>query len=387
MEHDNRSSTTTSTNNQPQPKRRKRDSKSITVPKFRNLQHNLYTCMETFNCAIHSQCISCAYKIGCFDIAQDVHFTKIVPNVRPELCPRSYSTPKTKCGRANRTELQPSTTITDTNNIKEKENGLYGTTIMSGMKILTIGDGDFSFSLALARRMSSTTTLIATSYESRTTVESVYPNVGTTLQELQQLGAKVYFTVNATQLISSLDKSIKFHRIVWNFPCTAIPNGQDGQNNVMEDNKELLVKFLNSAKPFLSVENGEIHMMHKTKPPYHQWNLHDISTPHQDIQYKGRIVLDKCLVPPYTPRKALDKKSFPCHDACIYIYGWSDYEQGRFVPTIPLVQHKDSKIVPVTKEMIQEIRNKHLEYSIIRKQQKQQQAPTPKKKNKKRRCY
>merc|ERR1712176_441559 len=89
----------------------------------------------------------------------------------------------------------------------------------------------------------------------------------------------------------------------------------------------------------------------------------------------GRVVFDKCLLPPYTPRKALDKKSFPCHDACLYLFGWKmisscSTSNSSFPPTIvqkekASVEQKQESfqmapIIPVTAGMIHEIRKKHL---------------------------
>lgn len=347
------------------------------------------------------------------------------------------------------------------------------------MNVLTVGDGDFTFSLAVARILfannshndndnettsnkstatndyessssSSSSILFATSYETLHVLQSVYPSIDDTIGELERLGARVCFQVDATNLRrtlptdvlrltgaaavggverqdtndggvtspvvvpgtskptitsenlpnttknkkkkkkkckkknkkdrtksspsppiilppstnnTTLSNTIKFHRIVWNFPCTAISNGQDGQNDAMEENKRLVQKFVTNATHDLLWKDeeqeeedgdgssirggGEIHMMHKTKPPYDQWNLQEAAlcgstttgNPHQQkstilpqsshnnnhhhsLEFKGRVVLDKCLIPPYTPRKALDRKSFPCYDACVYIFGW-----------------------------------------------------------------
>ena len=38
------------------------------------------------------------------------------------------------------------------------------------------------------------------------------------------------------------------------------------------------------------------------------------------LKYWGRVVWDRALFSPYVPRKALHAKSFPCHDACTYIF-------------------------------------------------------------------
>jgi hypothetical protein len=40
---------------------------------------------------------------------------------------------------------------------------------------------------------------------------------------------------------------------------------------------------------------------------------------HPNLYYAGCIVFDRFLIPPYTPRKALNAKSFPFHDACIFV--------------------------------------------------------------------
>jgi hypothetical protein len=41
---------------------------------------------------------------------------------------------------------------------------------------------------------------------------------------------------------------------------------------------------------------------------------------HPMLYYAGCFVLDRHLIPPYTPRKALNPKSFPFHDACIFVW-------------------------------------------------------------------
>jgi hypothetical protein len=210
-----------------------------------------------------------------------------------------------------------------------------------------------------------------------------------TLEELKQLGAVIVEKVDATHLSECLPDltSSGFHRIIWNFPCTAVAGGQDGQNDAMEDNKELIRKFVGNAMCLLT-PCGEIQMCHKTKPPFDQWRLEQVALEAcstcektataiektNKIRYVGRVVLDKSLFPPYTPRKALCRKSFPCHDACIYIFakenrssGLTDEEMPASIPfetnihsSIDLSQiHRlaPSVLLPVTKEMIHRLRS------------------------------
>jgi 25S rRNA (uracil2634-N3)-methyltransferase len=128
------------------------------------------------------------------------------------------------------------------------------------MKVLTVGDGDFSFSLALARLG---VVLTATSYESRATLENVYPDIQQTLIEMKRLGATILFQVDATNLARTLPKKY-YERIVWNFPCSAIAKGQDGQNKEMDWNKELVRRFVANARDYAAI-NCQIHINHKTK--------------------------------------------------------------------------------------------------------------------------
>lgn len=191
---------------------------------------------------------------------------------------------------------------------------------------MTVGDGDLSFSLALARRMrAETSTLVATCYESRETVLKVYPNAAKTIQELESLPSVMLgFQVDATALVETLpkkSKELQFNRIVWNFPCSAVPDGQDGQNDEMEHNKILIRQFLENASKILLRPNGDIYICHKTKPPFNHWQIETLAINVENLQFHGRIVFDRCTFVPYVPRKALDKSSFPSHDACFYVYG------------------------------------------------------------------
>ena len=295
--------------------------------------HKLFAATTTLNCAWKSGCVACAYKIATFDVALDFSFCKRIPNQRPELCPRCR--PST-AGKRITTNITAGADVTA--NVTARTGagvpartapppvsipGLYRPT----MRVLTVGDGDFSFSLALARFGCHVT---ATSYETKETVLRVYQSIGVeaTLSELEKDAGPIAFSVDATNLRETLpildgDDQKQFDRIVWNFPCSAVAKGQDGQNQEMEHNKELVRRFVDNARNFLSSNgHGQIHINHKTKPPFNQWKLEEVamSAAPNNVRYLGRVVLDRGLFPPYVPRKALDRKSFPCHDACTYIF-------------------------------------------------------------------
>lgn len=369
-------------------------------------QHNRRPATTKPKSVVLGGCVPCAYKIGGFHTTRDPTFCRACPNQRPEQCPRSgsVSTGDAIAGYA------------------------------PGMAVLTVGDGDFSFSLSLARRLlwgqkshTQRTFLVATSYEKESTLEGVYGNTfRQTVEELQTLGVHLAYEVDATRLDETLPVSLLwegyqgkdakrrlFHRICWNFPCTAIAEGQDGQNQEMEDNKSLIRRFIRSAGALLVRGCGEIHICHKTKPPYNQWKLEeqvalglkvhqsrDDKSTFPNLTYTGRIVLDRYLMPPYTPRKALDQKSFPCHDACFYIFA-AEHEKEKngddlqpsdsFPPTIPHQvdgseseddQESETKLlVKVDYDLIQSIREQHLADAAVTKRFGHRMAKT-KRKNK-----
>ena len=369
------------------------DTTSTSFP-HRNIDR-LYCPCITYLCAIGKHqssdgqkktsqpCIPCAYKVANFDIALDKEFTKLVPNQRPEVCPRS----------ATNTAINASNDDDDDSN--NNVDGMMG--YRRGMNVLTVGDGDFSFSLAVAKLVASADNdsggmVVATSYEDKPTLQRVYPAFEDTLNSLQNCDTKtiVGYNVDATQLNKTLPSdvlqlNVKYHRICWNFPCTAIGNGQDGQNDAMEENKELVRKFMVNALPFLDTECGEIHIAHKTKPPYNQWQMEKIAMEGiykngtENFEYKGRLVFDKQLLPPYTPRKALDRKSFPCHDACIYIFGFrrasgeeSTIPCGEDVDNdeLSMARLSPSSVIPVTTQLINNVRSIHIKLAAYRQQLK-----------------
>jgi Domain of unknown function (DUF2431) len=262
--------------------------------------HNLFVCHTTIHCALYLNCIPCAYKVGLFDVALDTKFCSIVPNQRPEMCPRLLML------------RQPQQQQKSTFMINDDENSdTLGYNDSNGMKILTIGDGDFTFSLSIARKlfvsknnkitnrssspptkMNSTTQLIATSYEKIDTLRTFYPMIDHTIQELESFGVIICYEVDATHLVESLfvwqkkqqhskrtttaaSTSTKmipdhFDRIIWNFPCHIVENGKDGQNDQMELNKILIQSFISNAYQLLVMDEkrhhyGQIHLTHKTK--------------------------------------------------------------------------------------------------------------------------
>ena len=234
--------------------------------KSRNFD-GIYVHIDTFNCALNG-CVACFYKINPFGIWVDSNSVEypIVPNIRPELCTRSKS---------------------------ELYRGLYS----SKHRILTLGDGDFSFSLAIARNIGKNCSkkLVCTSHESYESVCNVYSTSHEILEELNSLKVNVYHEIDATNISIEGPNCLPFtsyDRIVWNFPCVRVNSkGFDGQTKELEENINLLRNFFIQASKIIT-ENGEIHVTHKTFEPFCWWNIVEIAKECNFI-HMGSIVFDR----------------------------------------------------------------------------------------------
>ena len=278
---------------------------------IRDSRAKLYVHKETLACALsESGCIPCLYKLSPNGKFTNMSFPV---NVRPELCPRVSGV---------------------VNNLFDA--GIYWTKGEASdrpQRILTCGDGDFTFSLSLTTNKFYINTnekdknklcLVATSHETKASVLKTYGDPAmATLQQLEENGATVMNGIDATKLheVSALQGE-KFDRIIWNFPCIGqgLSAGADGQSSEMEANKSLIKDFFRSASQLLSTE-GEVHIAHKTIEPFCWWQMPKLGLESGGgLDLSCSLVFDRALFPGYVNRKALHKKSFPCHDAEIYVF-------------------------------------------------------------------
>ncbi|KAG8469964.1 hypothetical protein KFE25_006419 [Diacronema lutheri] len=197
-------------------------------------------------------------------------------------------------------------------------------------RVLAVGDGDLSFSLALCRGLRSGAAVTATTHLSRTELDAAYgcAAVGAIIDALGALGARVVHGVDATRL-DGVDASAlggPFDRIVFNFPCVASADGAasaDGQLAEMAANAALLRAFFAHAHRLLA-PGGELHVAHKTKPPFSHWRLAEIAAvaAAAELEFAGRVVFDPALHIGYAPRKVATGAggSFPTFDAVVHVW-------------------------------------------------------------------
>nr|GLL44916.1 uncharacterized protein At4g26485-like isoform X1 [Ipomoea trifida] len=177
----------------------------------------------------------------------------------------------------------------------------------SSQKILLVGEGDFSFSAALATAFGSAPNMIATSLDSlghpSTCLISLfripslgcfeflrllslyvfadflnehYDNAFSNIVTLRRRGCVVMHGVDATHMANHpLLQRKTFDRIVFNFPFARLPKKKSRSVKIRR-NQVLVSAFLENAKKMLD-EDGEIHIRHKTNGLEREWGIIDLA--------------------------------------------------------------------------------------------------------------
>ena len=231
------------------------------IEESKDRSHRLFCHADTYECAVTHSCIPCVYKL--FPNAKAL---SLPPNQRPEMCVRARANSSHPNSTSTTSSPPSSSSFSKGTNIL----GLYS----SGCSMLTVGDGDFSFSLSLARHLASID-LIATSYESLSSLKKTYWGISDTLHELAATCREVLHDIDGRDIpnhkhfkeTSTYEKF--FDYIVWNFPCVGDPQGHDGQASEVEENKTMLTKFFQTCGSLLKDRRkSEVHVTHKTLEPF-----------------------------------------------------------------------------------------------------------------------
>ena len=143
---------------------------------------------------------------------------------------------------------------------------------------LVIGDGDFSFSKALLRRVGgSGAGIVATSFDRSS---ARYKKMKDHMKHLKAAGVTAKLGVDGTKLADAFGPGERFSRIIFNYP-------HSGQQRV-HVNRALLMNFFESAKGFLcssgtssstkASRGGEVHVCMSNRGLYKNWNIVEQAT-------------------------------------------------------------------------------------------------------------
>ncbi|OWY96529.1 hypothetical protein PHMEG_00033181 [Phytophthora megakarya] len=169
--------------------------------------------------------------------------------------------------RAARSQTNAIFSLTATSNPNPKNLGPFS----DRQRILVVGDGDFSFSLALAVFLGGTN-LAATCYDSKLDLKAKYSNALLNCDALETAGAQVHFDVDATHLEKEnwLNRAQPFQSIVFNFPHLGGATEEDVANN-----KELLRDFFYSTREYLHPSRGQVLVSLRNTLFYNRWKIQE----------------------------------------------------------------------------------------------------------------
>jgi len=190
--------------------------------------------------------------------------------------------------------------------------------LREGKKILTVGDGDLSFSKSLLDYEPSE--LCATVYDSEELVCTKYPSARDAIDEIR----KKYTClcgIDAQQLPDTI-RSRRFDCVIFQFPLVP-PLGKakwTQDTDIILINRELLLRFLAQVQSLLT-DNGLIFISSKDVAPYLFWKLETSLTEYIDkIRYVGKVKFNSEAFPAYKFQNVERDQEVKFTEAVTFIY-------------------------------------------------------------------
>lgn len=211
-------------------------------------------------------------------------------------------------------------------------------------KVITIGDGDLSFSLSISRRFPDLT-LCATVLDSEQQLRSKYEL--NAIDALVAAGHQVAFNADITKPLSFTDKlQYTFDVAIFQFPL--VPNAgprKPGQSWHQSDdgnlqNRKLLQKFLHHSGEYLLSKDGArlCYITSKDVKPYCDWNIEGLAAvadkKTEVMHYLGKMPFHPGEFPDYRVRNVDRDKQVKSTAAFTYVWsGYASLRQQQMLPT------------------------------------------------------
>ncbi|VVB01441.1 unnamed protein product [Arabis nemorensis] len=191
-------------------------------------------------------------------------------------------------------------------------------------QILPVGEGDFSFSLFLAKSFGSATNITATSLDTREELERKYEDAKKNVEELETLGCTVVHSVDVHSMDTNyrVGRSIMYDRIIFNFPHAGFIFGRESDSYTIMNHKEVVRGFFASARELVK-DDGEIHVTHKTGHPFSNWNIKTLAEEKGLYFYKEKE-FETWQYPGYSNKRGSGSNcdsSFPVGKSSTFMFG------------------------------------------------------------------
>jgi 25S rRNA (uracil2634-N3)-methyltransferase len=220
-------------------------------------------------------------------------------------------------------------------------------------RVITIGDGDLSFSRALLAHVSHEN-IIATSYDSEDELRDKYTL--NALDDLLNAGVRVEHGVDVNDLASINRLPHNFADIViFNHPL--VPNRRSDTENQKERdksanlaNRDLLYHFLKQSFEVLLNPEGErlCYITSKSVRPYSNWHIETSLTLNQLYHHLGNEAFDLSLFKRYMVRKVDQDKCVKLEASDVHIY--SDNTRHPIKKYLTPFNFTEDKCCPLCRE-------------------------------------
>lgn len=200
-------------------------------------------------------------------------------------------------------------------------------------RILTVGDGDLSFSVSLLQHHNPHQ-LTATIFDDYQTLSEKYGDEH--FQQLQKHACPIFTGVDVTdpESWSALPRH-SFDLVIFQFPLlpgfASVGEFQDKCANVSVNllNRRLLRQFLQSSfAHFLDPKGAQLcFITSKDVKPYREWNIEYALTPGTDINYVGAMPFDIANFPGYRIRNVDRDKHVKETKGTTYIWSLKEHTE------------------------------------------------------------
>jgi 25S rRNA (uracil2634-N3)-methyltransferase len=171
-----------------------------------------------------------------------------------------------------------------------------------GQRILLVGEGNFSFAIALLNLMGGNgERLTCTAYDSMAVLKEKYKDAADNIRNLTNAGATVHLEVDGTELEESgsvVDKN--YDLVIFNFPHVGL--GIKEQNDNIEVNQALIKAYLLSAVEVVH-STGLVCVTVKRGEPYDSWKVARIGLALPGVKLKTAVDFKHADFPAYTHRR------------------------------------------------------------------------------------
>jgi len=209
---------------------------------------------------------------------------------------------------------------------------------LQNQRILTVGDGDFTFSISLLQHKPKD--LCATCFDTEAVVCSKYSSARSSIDTLRNSPDCVCFTgIDATKLPADITRR-QFDRVIFQFPLVP-PVGKeewharanDGETDVVALlNREMLLRFLRQVEPILALE-GLVMITSKDVHPYQNWRLERTLSPYtRKIRYLGKLPFDEDAFPGYQFQNVERDQKVKSTESYTYLFGSNTPDDIALVP-------------------------------------------------------